>query len=75
MSKKLLETFRNDNYTAPLESIGLGPEKNGIPYMFVWKEDEKIRFEFRALPTQTVAFHHSVIPELIAALSKFQNEN
>jgi hypothetical protein len=74
MSKKLLENFRNDDYIAPLGSICVGPEKNGIPYMFVWKEAETIRLEFRTVPKVPVIFHHSVCPELIAALIKLQNE-
>lgn len=86
--KKLLLATKKDRahviYSAPSRAIRVGPESNGVPYMFVWSEVvkyvnnentvDRISFEFRNMPRCVVRFDHRALPELITALTNLQEE-
>lgn len=62
-------------YRHPQDALGVGPvwtEEQGLPlhYMWVWKDANRIRMEFRNMPGVIVAFDSRVAGELSESLEK-----
>jgi hypothetical protein len=61
-------------YKHPQDSIGIGPVWNEGPplhYMYVWKDNDRLKMEFRNLPGVVVACDARVAQELSETLKKF----
>lgn len=71
-------------YSAPPRALRIGPEQDGVPYMFVWNETVKyanvensvhrVSFEFRNMPKHIIRFDYRALPDLITALTQLQEE-
>lgn len=73
MMKSLLKSFWNfKSKDAPVDSVPVGPVINGVPYMYVWKEENKINLVFRNMPQYTISFSKEVLSDLIEALEKIK---
>jgi hypothetical protein len=71
-------------YSAPPRALRVGPEQDGVPYMFVWYEHiqyanvetpvRRVALEFRNMPKHIIRFDQRAIPDLITALTQLQEE-
>lgn len=62
-------------YRHPSDAIGVGPvwtKEQGPPlhYMYIWKEDQRLKMEFRNLPGVVIACYSGVIQELSESMKK-----
>ena len=67
-------------YRHPHDALGVGPtrtEEQGppLPYMWVWRDANRIRMEFRNMPGVVVACDSRVAGELSEALEKMVDKD
>ena len=63
------------NFAIPAEAIPTGPfYDSGQPYMYVWRENNRLKFTLRNLPRVVISFDAKLIPFLRNALNKLDQK-
>lgn len=62
-------------FTIPAEAIPVGPFYNsGQPYMYVWQENNRLKFTLRNAPRVVISLDSKLIPFLRNALNKLDQK-
>lgn len=62
-------------FTIPAEAIPVGPFYNsGQPYMYVWQENNRLKFTMRNVPRVVICIDSRIIPFLRNALNKLDQK-